>query len=113
MSRTASGLKAWAIQLLTAIYIGLFVIYLVGAFTLSPPADFADWKAWMGSPLVSVAMLLFVVSTLMHAWIGVRDVLIDYIRPIAIRATVLGIVALSLIAMGLWAAQALILVRLV
>ena len=113
MSRTASGLKAWAIQSLTAIYIGLFVIYLVGAFTLSPPADFADWKAWMGSPLVSVAMLLFVVSTLMHAWIGVRDVLIDYIRPIAIRATVLGIVALSLIAMGLWAAQALILVRLV
>ena len=113
MSRTASGLKAWAIQRLTAIYIGLFTIYLIGALILSPPADFAAWKAWMGSPLVSVAMLLFVVSTLMHAWIGVRDVLIDYIRPIAIRATVLGVVALSLIAMGLWAAQALILVRLV
>lgn len=113
MSRTASGLKAWAIQRLTAIYIGLFIIYLIGALILSPPADFAAWKAWMGSPLVSVAMLLFVVSTLMHAWIGVRDVLIDYIRPIAIRATVLGVVALSLIAMGLWAAQALILVRLV
>lgn len=113
MSRTASGLKAWAIQRLTAIYIGLFIIYFIGALILSPPADFAAWKAWMGSPLVSVAMLLFVVSTLMHAWIGVRDVLIDYIRPIAIRATVLGVVALSLIAMGLWAAQALILVRLV
>lgn len=113
MSRTASGLKAWAIQRLTAIYIGLFTIYLVGALILSPPADFAAWKAWMGSPLISVAMLLFVVSILMHAWIGVRDVLIDYIRPIAIRATVLGVVALSLIAMGLWATQALILVRLV
>ena len=113
MSRTASGLKAWAIQRLTAIYIGLFVIYLLGALILSPPADFEAWKAWMGNPLVSVAMLLFVFSTLMHAWIGVRDVLIDYIRPIAIRATVLGIVALSLVAMGLWAAQALILVRLV
>jgi succinate dehydrogenase / fumarate reductase membrane anchor subunit len=58
-------------------------------------------------------MLLFVVSVLMHAWIGVRDVLIDYIHPIAIRATALGLVALSLVAMGLWAAQALILVRLV
>ena len=113
MSRTASGLKAWAIQRLTAIYIGVFAVYLIGALIVSPPADFAAWKAWMGSPLVSVAMLLFVVTILMHAWIGVRDVLIDYIRPIAIRATVLGVVALSLIAMGLWAAQALILVRLV
>lgn len=113
MSRKASGLKAWAIQRLTAIYIGLFSLYLVMVLLFSAPVDYAAWKAWIGSPLVSVAMLLFVVSTLMHAWIGVRDVLIDYIRPIAIRATVLGIVALSLIAMGLWAAQALILVRLV
>ena len=76
------------------------------------PAQYADWKAWVGGPLVSVAMLLFVVSVLMHAWIGVRDVLIDYIHPIAIRAALLGVIALALVAMGLWAAQALILVRL-
>ena len=91
MSRKASGLKAWAIQRLTAIYIGLFAIYLVLALMFAAPADYAAWKAW----------------------IGVRDVLIDYLHPIAIRATVLGLVALSLVAMGLWAAQALILVRLV
>jgi succinate dehydrogenase / fumarate reductase membrane anchor subunit len=62
--------------------------------------------------VVSVALLLYVVSVMMHAWIGVRDVLIDYVHPIAIRATLLGVVALSLVAMGLWAAQALILARL-
>ena len=38
--------------------------------------------------------------------------LIDYIHPIAIRAALLGVIALALVAMGLWAAQALILVRL-
>ena len=113
MSRKASGLKAWAIQRLTAIYIGLFSLYLVLALLFSAPADYVAWKAWIGGPLVSVAMLLFIASVLMHAWIGVRDVLIDYLHPIAIRATVLGLVALSLVAMGLWAAQALILVRLV
>jgi succinate dehydrogenase / fumarate reductase membrane anchor subunit len=113
MSRKASGLKAWAIQRLTAMYIGLFSLYLVAVLMFAAPADYGAWKAWIGSPLLSVAMLLFVVSVLMHAWIGVRDVLIDYIHPIAIRATALGLVALSLVAMGLWAAQALILVRLV
>jgi len=112
VSRKASGLKAWAIQRLTAIYIALFSLYLLGMLLFAAPADYADWRAWLGGPLVSVALLLFIVSVLMHAWIGVRDVVIDYVHPIAIRATVLGIIALALVGMGLWAAQALTLVRL-
>jgi succinate dehydrogenase / fumarate reductase membrane anchor subunit len=109
MSRKASGLKAWAVQRLTAIYIALFALYLMAVLLFSAPAGYAEWKAWIGAPVVSVALLLFVATVLMHAWIGVRDVLIDYVHPIAIRATLLGIIALSLLAMGLWAAKALIL----
>jgi succinate dehydrogenase / fumarate reductase membrane anchor subunit len=112
VSRKASGLKAWAIQRLTAIYIGVFSIYLVSVLLFAAPDDYAAWRSWLGGPVVSVALLLYVVSVMMHAWIGVRDVLIDYVHPIAIRATLLGVVALSLVAMGLWAAQALILARL-
>jgi succinate dehydrogenase / fumarate reductase membrane anchor subunit len=112
MSRKASGLKAWAIQRVTAIYVALFSIYLLAVLLFAPPADYLAWKAWIGGPVVSVALLLFVLSVLMHAWIGVRDVLIDYVHPIAVRATLLGLIALALAAMGLWAAQALILVRL-
>ena len=113
MSRKASGLKAWAIQRLSAIYIGLFSLYLVAVLLFAAPTDYPAWKAWIGGPVVSVALLLFVLSVLMHAWIGVRDVLIDYVHPIAVRAALLGLIALALVAMGLWAAQALILVRLV
>lgn len=113
MSRTASGLKAWAVQRLTAVYIALFALYLLAVLLFAAPADYQAWKAWIGGPVVSVALLLFVVSVLMHAWIGVRDVLIDYVHPIAARASLLGLIALALIAMGLWAAQALILSRLV
>jgi succinate dehydrogenase / fumarate reductase membrane anchor subunit len=113
MSRKASGLKAWAIQRLSAIYIGLFSLYLVAVLLFAAPTDYPAWKAWIGGPVVSVALLLLVLSVLMHAWIGVRDILIDYVHPIAVRAALLGLVALALVAMGLWAAQALILVRLV
>lgn len=112
MSRKASGLKAWAIQRLTAIYIGLFGLYLLATLLFAAPDGYAAWKAWMGGPVISVATLLLVACVLMHAWIGVRDVLIDYVHPIAIRASLLGVIGLSLIAMGLWAAQALVLVRL-
>lgn len=113
MSRKASGLKAWAIQRLTAVYIGLFSIYLLMVLLFSAPADDVAWRAWIGGPVVGIAMLLYVVSVLMHAWIGVRDVLIDYVHPIAIRAALLGAVALTLVALGLWSAQALILARMV
>jgi succinate dehydrogenase / fumarate reductase membrane anchor subunit len=112
VSRKASGLKAWAIQRLTAIYVGLFALYLMVVLLFSAPTDYAAWRAWLGGPVVSVAMLLFVVSVLMHAWIGVRDVLIDYVHPIAIRAPLLGGIALLLVALGLWSAQALTLARL-
>lgn len=112
MSRKASGLKAWAIQRLTAIYIGLFSLYLLSVLLFAAPDGYVEWKDWMGGPVVSVATLLYVVCVLMHAWIGVRDVLIDYVHPIAMRASLLGVVGLSLVAMALWAAQALVLVRL-
>ena len=112
MSRKASGLKAWAIQRATAIYVALFLTYLLAVLLFSPPVGYQAWKAWIGGPVVSVALLLFVLSVLMHAWIGVRDVLIDYVHPIAMRATLLGLIELALADMGLWAAQALILARL-
>lgn len=112
MSRKASGLKAWALQRLTAIFVGLFTLYLLAVLLFAAPGDYAAWKAWVGSPTVSVLMLLYIATILLHAWIGVRDVLIDYVHPIAIRATLLGLVGLALVAMGLWAAQALILARL-
>ncbi len=95
-------------QRLTAIYIGLLVLYLLSVLLFAAPADHAAWRAWIGGPILSVALLLLVVSVLMHAWIGLRDVLIDYVRPIAIRATLLGLIALALVGLGLWAAQTLI-----
>jgi succinate dehydrogenase / fumarate reductase membrane anchor subunit len=112
VSRQASGLRAWALQRLTAVYIALFSLYLVGILLFAAPADHAAWRAWVGQTPVSVAMLLFVASVLLHAWIGVRDVVIDYVHPIAIRAALLGVIGLALVAMGLWAAQVLVLVRL-
>ena len=112
MSRQASGLRAWALQRLTAIYVGLYALYLVVILLFAAPADHAAWHAWLTQPLVSVTMLLFVASVLLHAWIGVRDVVIDYVKPIAIRAGVLGALGLTLVALGFWAAQVLLLARL-
>jgi succinate dehydrogenase / fumarate reductase, membrane anchor subunit len=111
MSRRASGLKAWIIQRISAVYLALFTLYLLIHFLFAAPADYAAWKGWVARPGVSVAFLLFVPALLAHAWVGVRDVLIDYVRPIGARVFLLAIFAFGLIASGLWALQALFVLR--
>ncbi len=113
MSRKLSGLGAWVLQRATAIYIGLFGVALLGVMLVSPPTDYAQWRNWFADPLVGIATLVFIVSILLHAWVGIRDVLIDYIKPLWLRVSLLALLALGLLTWGLWASQSLILVRLV
>lgn len=112
MSRRASGLKAWAIQRATALYLAVFFVVLLGKFSLEPPSSQLDWRLWVADPVTGIAFMVFIVALLFHAWVGVRDVLMDYVKPITVRATLLSLVALTLLACGLWAAQILILARL-
>lgn len=111
MSYKASGLKAWVIQRVSAMYIGLMFVYLLGKFMFAAPVDAAEFKAWATGPVCSVALLLLFAAILVHAWVGVRDILIDYVWNTAARVTLLSLLALFLIACGFWAAQVLIVAR--
>lgn len=108
MSREASGLRAWSLQRLTAIYLGIYLVVFFAMLIVSAPANHVDWTAWLAGPLSSLATMLLVLSLLLHAWIGVRDVLIDYVKPIAIKATLLSFILLYLVGCGLWAAKILL-----
>ncbi len=111
MSRRASGLKAWFLQRVTAVYLALFGVYLALYFALSPPASHAELVAWARGPWVALGLLLFVPILLVHAWVGIRDVFMDYMKPIALRATALTLMGFAFLASGLWVAQAVIAVR--
>jgi len=104
-------LKAWAWQRLTAIYLALFLVFLLGKLAMDPPLHYAEWRGWLGESLVSTASLLFVIALLLHAWVGVRDILMDYVKPIALRAALMSLVIVTLLGCGLWAAEILIMIR--
>ncbi|MBK1703770.1 succinate dehydrogenase, hydrophobic membrane anchor protein [Halochromatium glycolicum] len=111
MSRRASGLKAWIIQRVSAVYLALFGLYLALVFAVAPPQDHLELAAWATSPWVAVGLLVFIPVLLAHAWVGIRDVLIDYVKPIGLRVALLSLMALLFLASGLWALQALILIQ--
>ena len=103
MSSPLTGLRAWILQRVTAIYLGLFLVYLLFHFLLKPPGSFEAWQHWMRSPAVSVSWGLFFAALLLHAWVGIRDVILDYVSSTGLRMTALVAVGVFLAAQGIWA----------
>ncbi len=74
----------------------LFVIGILFFLWLQPLHGFAEWKSWVARPAVTAALALFFAALLAHIWVGLRDVLLDYARPAALRQALLWLVALGL-----------------
>lgn len=103
MSRKLGGFKPWLLQRISALYLGLFTLYAFYHFLFAAPQNYYEWMGWVTSTPVMLALLLAIGMTLLHAWIGVRDILIDYIPITSIRLVVMTLVGLLLSACGVWA----------
>lgn len=97
-----TGLRAWWVQRISAIYMLLFVLFLLYSLGWHPLHDHAQWQAWMSRPAISVAFLVFFAALLGHMWVGLRDVLLDYAKPAALRRGLLAAVAAGLIGLAVW-----------
>ncbi|MBV5308321.1 succinate dehydrogenase, hydrophobic membrane anchor protein [Chromatium okenii] len=108
MSRHASGLMAWLIQRASAVYLALFMGYLLIHFIFDAPATHAALVAWIKQPLIASGLLLWIPLLLAHAWVGIRDVLLDYVHPLGLRLSLLMLFGFIFIASGLWLFKAII-----
>ena len=106
--RLFSGQRAFVAQRLSALVV---LAYLAsGALWLAfgSATTFARWQAWSAQPLAAAALLLLAAAVLVHAWVGVRDVALDYVRPLALRLAVLGAAATVLAGLAAWTALILL-----
>jgi len=108
MSWQMSGLKAWLLQRVTAVYIALFMVYFFGSLLFCSPNGYTEWQSWMGSRGMAIGTSLFFLAVIGHAWVGVRDVIIDYVHPFPVRLGALIAVAVGLLAMALWVVRILL-----
>lgn len=111
MSQVATGLRAWLLQRVSAIYLAVFFCYLLYIFIALPPVDYAAWREFVARPANSIAILLAYVSLLLHAWVGIRDVLIDYVHSTVVRFTALLGFGMLFMASGLWALVSIVLAQ--
>jgi succinate dehydrogenase / fumarate reductase membrane anchor subunit len=79
------GLKDWLLQRLTAVVMGLYTLLLLGIALWHGGIDYQLWQALFASAPFKAATFLFMVALLYHAWVGVRDIFMDYIKPVGVR----------------------------
>lgn len=108
MSRRLSGLNAWLVQRVSAVYLGLFVLIAgLALLVAGPPESQEQWRVLLARPGVNLAVILFFLALIAHGWVGIRDVIVDYVKPTGARFAVLALFAVGLFACGLWALRIL------
>ncbi len=79
------GLRDWLAQRITAVIMAVYSVIVVFVLFSSKPITYGVWRDLFAQGWMRVATLLFAVSLAWHAWVGVRDILMDYIKPDGLR----------------------------
>ena len=101
------GLGDWLLQRLTAIVMALYTLGLLVCLATHSPSGYADWKSLFSGTFARLATMLFFAALLYHAWIGMRDILMDYVRATGLRLALEAAVALALLFYLIWTASIL------
>jgi len=97
------GTGGWLVQRFSAVVMAVYTVLAVPYLLWRAPASYADWKALFGGGFFRLATMLALAALLWHAWIGMRDVLIDYVHPYALRLAAQAGVAIVLAFYLVWA----------
>jgi succinate dehydrogenase / fumarate reductase membrane anchor subunit len=101
------GLRDWLAQRVTAIVMALYTLLFLAALLAAPKIDFSGWRSLFAPQWMKAATLLFLVSLYLHAWIGVRNIFMDYIKSSGLRL-VLHVLAIAwLVVCAGWSVQIL------
>ena len=101
------GTRDWLAQRITAVIMVVYTAILLFVFLFGLPINYGVWRDLFAAGWMRVAPLLFATSLVWHAWVGVRDILMDYIKHDGLRLT-LQVLTLLLLASYLgWTIQVL------
>jgi succinate dehydrogenase / fumarate reductase membrane anchor subunit len=92
------GLRDWLVQRLTAVvmlvYIGAFALFFVFA---GRSMSFELWRALFATTWVRIFTSVTLLAMFWHAWVGVRDIWMDYVKPLGLRVMLHALTAVWLV----------------
>lgn len=76
-----SGVHDFILLRASALILAAYIIMLAGFFVVTPEVTYEAWHGFFSCLSVKVFTLLALIALLVHAWIGIWQVLSDYIKP--------------------------------
>lgn len=101
------GLGDWLLQRLTAVVMAGYTLFVFGCIAAGRPSSHAELVAMFADGFIRVFTMLFFVALLYHAWVGMRDILMDYVKAAGLRLALEAAVGLALVVYLIWSASIL------
>ena len=102
------GLRDWLAQRGTAVLMALFTALLLGHLVVSQgPIGYDLWASIFSAQWMKVLTFTVIVALLYHVWIGMRDIWMDYIKPVGLRLALQVFSIVWLVGCAGWAIQVL------
>ena len=74
-----SGVYDWVVQRITAVYLALYFVGLMGFLVAHPDLTFAQWQGLFHATWMRIASLFALVALCAHAWVGLWTIATDYL----------------------------------
>jgi succinate dehydrogenase / fumarate reductase, membrane anchor subunit len=101
------GFRDWLSQRVTAVLMALFTLAVVVQVLLPGPMGYDKWAGIFSAQWMKVLTFVVIVALLFHVWVGMRDVWMDYVKPVAVRLALQVFTIVWLVGCAGWAIQVL------
>lgn len=99
------GLKDWLAQRITGVVMVVYTLVLAVVLLQGMGSSYESWHGLMAAGPMRFLTFIFIVSLCWHAWVGIRDIWMDYVQPAGIKLTLHVLTLLALIGYAGWAVQ--------
>ena len=102
------GLRDWLSQRITGALMALFTLVLLAKVLLvSGPLGYEGWAGIFASQWMKALSFAVFIALAYHVWVGVRDIWMDYVKPVGVRLTLQVLTLVWLVGCAGWALQVL------
>lgn len=101
------GLSDWLVQRMTAVLMVIYTLFIAGYVVLHPDLGYDRWIGLFSNQVMRSLSLLFLLAVYYHAWVGVRDIVMDYVKSAGMRLAIHVVVVVALLLYVIWSVQIL------
>ncbi len=101
------GLKDWLAQRVTAVLMAIYTVVLIVQVLFGARMGYAKWAGIFSQQWMKFLTFIVIVALLVHVWVGMRDIWMDYVKPVGVKLVLQVFTMVWLVGCAGWAVQVL------